>query len=318
MMSVPKMTYVLPVRNHLTFTQNGLPSFLMHATREHEVILVVDSCPITHEIRRRPECYPNPQDHASSIASDERDRVRVRQWIDVHAKLLDEHHVRVIESLGDENCWTGGLRETYALNLAHRSATCEWLLCFGDEDLVFMPRWDEALWEAMDGQDPQRAVGLPVMVMPHVEESYPEPLTAQWIHAQRGRCCHQLSYPVRVAHSELGTGRIQLPDFQRFAELASLPGIHEEPCGWRAKCHWVPLLMHRDVFDRVGGYPTNDEAAISFDIHWDDRLGAMGIVKRMPEYQHILHAKHLVYISDEIDRVWGDTEHLSRFRMDRV
>lgn len=307
MTPVPKISYVMPLRTRLEFTTNALPTILMHSTREHEVILVLDKCTYRHELARRPALYGTDlTHHDSAFADDQRAREKVYRWIDGHQKLLDEHRVRVLDFHGDETHWTGGLRAAGAMNMGIRASTSDWTAVFGDEDLVFARGWDAALWGALWDRDPMRTASLPVMVMPHVEESFPEPLAADWIHAQRGRCCHQLSYPIAPEYAQLWGGRITYDGFERFVEVAKQSGVHEERCGERRLCHWVPMLMHKDLFWSVGGYPTADAASCSFDITFDDALGRAGIVKRMPLDHMILHAKHFCYLSDEVDRLWGD------------
>jgi hypothetical protein len=311
-MTVPKMTYAIPLRRRLTFTLNALPTVILNASREHEIILMLDKCPLEHEFRRRPDQHTG--DTTASIAADLSDRNRVYRWIDSHQKLLDEHHVKVMEFHGDERHWTGGLRSGAAMNMAVRASALDWILCFGDEDCIFLPNWDVALWSAICDRDPLKHVALPVMVMPGLADPYPDPLTSEWIHAQRERCCHTLTYPIRREYAhDAAIGRIDIKAFERFAELAKQPGVHEEECGERRICHWVPLLMHRQLFENVGGYPVSDHSAKSYDIHFDDALrDRCGARKRMPLDSMLLHAKQFVRISDEIDRVWGDAELLQK------
>jgi len=310
-MLIPKMAYVMPLRVRLQFTTNALPSLITHASREHEVIIVLDKCPAEYEFTRRKAMYP-VTDITSLVRDDRLGREKVYRWIDSHKALLDEHHVKILEFHGDERCWTGGLRAAGAMNAGVRAASSDWVLAFGDEDCVFTKGWDVAMWEAIRGRDPMKYVSTPVMVMPRVhEEGFPSPPDAAWIHAQRQRCCHQLTYPLAREFGELSSGRIPLDAFMRFAATARLDGTHEESCGERQMCHWVPLLMHKSLFWSVGGYPVTDAAACSFDLVLDDALRERGVKKRMPLDHFILHAKHFAFLSEEIDRAWGDPELLA-------
>jgi hypothetical protein len=247
----------------------------------------------------------------------------VYRWIDSHEALLKEYKVRVMDFHGDESCWTGGLRAAAAMNMGTAAGTTDWVVVFGDEDCVFRKDWDVALWEVIKDRDFMRFVSTPVMVMPRVHDEMTAPVparrvTAEWIHAQRNRCCHQLTYPILAKHGELNSGRIYQETFESFAKTASLSGVHEESCGERRMCHWVPLIMHKQLFNKMGGYPTTDRAACSFDLVLDDTLRDMGVRKRMPLDHPMLHAKHFFRTNDEVDRVWGDKELLTTLGQEEV
>jgi hypothetical protein len=309
---VPKMTYVLPLRSRLTFTFNSLPSIILHASREHEIIIVIDRCLLEHEIKARPAVYPDGGGRL--LVDDQTDREHMYRWFDSHQKLLAEHHVRVMDFHGDERCWTGGLRAATAMNMGMASSTTDWVVVFGDEDLIFMKNWDVAMWGVLHDRDPMRYVATPVMVTPGQYDPLPE-LTPDWIHAQRARCCTQLTYPLSTEYaSSLASGRLSYEAFERFAEIGAQAGVRDEACGERSMCHWVPLIMHRKLFDQAGGYPTTDYAASSYDLVFDGKLQSMGITKRMPLDHMILHAKHFAYFSDEVDREWADATWLDRIQ----
>ena len=312
---IPKMTYVLPLRRHLTFTTNSLPSIILNASRDHEIIIVLDKCPLEYEHARRPEVYPG--DCTSAITSDREERETVYRWIDAHQKILNEHNVKVLDFHGDAHCWTGGLRAAAAMNMGTKTATSEYVVVFGDEDLLFMPGWDRAMWDPIKGLDPMRYVSLPVMVTTDVCDPYmpPADLTPDWIHAQRKKCCHKLVYPTMPSDGgSLFSGRFPIENFARFVGIGKQSGCVEEPCGVRAMCHWVPIIMHRRLFDHIGGYPTGDDAAFGYDIVLDNTLSSMGVRKRMPLDHMILHTKFFTFISDEVDRDWGDATRLSQIQ----
>jgi hypothetical protein len=306
------MAYVMPLRNRLQFTTNSLPSIILHASRAHEIIIVLDKCPLEYEMARRPEMYPGSlSENAAALLDDRRDRETVYRWFDKHQKLLDEHHIKVLDFHGDESRWTGGLRAAAAMNMGVAASTSEWVVVFGDEDLVFQKNWDVAMWDVLRDHDPMRYVATPVMVTPGLYDPRPE-LTPEWIHAQRAVCCHKLTYPLAAEHAaDLDSGRLSYEAFMRFVEIGKKPGVYEELCGDRRVCHWVPLIMHRKLFDSIGGYPTTGRAAFSYDLVLDDALHDRGVIKRMPQDHMILHAKHLAYLSEEVDRVWADDVRLS-------
>lgn len=297
------MTLVVPARARLQLTTNILPTAVRNASRrDHEILLVVDECDVLHEIRRRPGVFVEEQ----TVAHDAKDRALLRGWIDAHRELLSASGVRVLRSAGDERCWTGGLRTSAALNVGVEAAQTEWIVGIGDEDLCFSPGWDDALWSALGGRDPRSTVSTLVMAMPMQRETWPEPLTARWIHMQRDRVCHQLTFPVRPEHSGADSARISESSWLGFAQLAKLGGVYEEQCHERKMCHWVPMLMHRDLLRRVGTWPIRDEAAFSFDIYLDDQLGAAGVRKRMRLDNLVLHSKHHLFMGEDVDRQWAD------------
>ena len=315
---VPRMTYVLPLRNHLTFTANSLPSIILNSSREHEIIIVLDKCPFEYEFNRRNVGADGRTIGCRTLeeaVSDDREvREDVYRWFDAHQKVLDEHHVRVLDFHGDERCWTGGLRAGSAMNMGMREATADYVVVFGDEDLLFMPGWDRAMWDALKDHDPMRTVALPVLTVTGVCDPYPFAFTPEWIHAQRKRLVNHLAYPVVESDFNLLSGRFPLENFAKFVAIAKQAGCVEEMAGVRGICHWVPLIMHRKLFDQIGGYPTGDNAAFGYDIVLDDTLAALGVKKRMPLDHMMLHTKFFAFMSDEVDRVWGDPASLARIQ----
>jgi len=316
-MNVPKIAYVLPLRTRLQFTTNALPSLIRHSSQQHEIILVLDKTPYEFEVLRRSDVYPR-SDVPRLVSEDQAGREKVYRWIDAHRPLLDEYKINVMEFHGDETRWTGGLRAAAAMNMGTAAATSDWVAVFGDEDCVFMQNWDKVLWSALQDHDPMQYVSLPVMVMTQMRDPYPETVSPSWIHAQRSTCCHQLTFPLARKHAEsLTSGRLSYDSMLRFAERAKMGGCVNERCGDRRMCHWVPMLMHRKLFERAGGYPTSDQAASSFDLVFDDTLRAMNVTKRMPLDHMILHTKHYVHISDDLDNMWGDKELLASIGPER-
>jgi len=298
--SIPRMTFVMPLRRDLQFTTNALPTVIKHAARDdHEILIVLDTCPQEYENSRRGIIY--------DVDADRREREQVCRWIDAHRSLLDEHHVQVMESFGNEGCWTSGLRTAAAMNLGIEKASTEWIVGIGDEHLVFLPGWDKAMWSAIEGRNHEENVATLVMVTPQVRESWPQPLKASWIHAQRERSCHQLAFPLKAEHADARSARISLASIEDFARRARLPGgVYRETCGERSLCHWLPMLMHRKLLKRIGGWPISDASAMSFDIALDDALGRANVQKRMPLDQFVMHSMHHVHIDHDTDRVWAD------------
>ena len=318
-MDIPQMAHIVPIRSRLQFTTNALPTIVLHSSREHEVVLVVDKCPLEYELLRRKDVYPRSTQAEQAVveklvADDKAARQKVYRWLDSHGKLLAEHKIRVVEFMGDERHWTGGLRAAAAMNLGAKLSTADWIVGFGDEDLCFQPGWDAGLWQTVRGRDPNRYVGTSVLVVPGVRDPIPTPLTSGWIHDQRAIVCHALTFPVAPRHADPASARLSHASLQRFHEAAAMPGVHEEPCGVRRMCHWVPLLMHRRLFDRIGGYPTSDRAHSSYDLVLDDTLHDLGVTKRMPLDLMTFHFKHYLHLSSEIDALWGDADTLGPIR----
>lgn len=302
----PRMTLVVPLRKRMQFTTNILPTATMHACRDHEIIVVLDKCPLEHEIARRP-------DYHLSVDQDLHDRERVFRWFNSHQALLDEHKIRVLESHGDANCWTGGLRMSAALNVGVEAATTEWIVGIGDEDLALPHNWDEALWRGLHEKNYQTNVSTLVLCQPEIFELWPQPITREWIHETRKSNWHRLAFPLTREQSSGGC-RIRWESFLKFSATGAQPGIGDEACGERRAMHWVPFLMHKSLIDGVGRWPISDVCAMSPDMELDNLLAVAGVRKRMPLDSFVLHAKEHVYLSDEVDRVWGDPEMLALFR----
>jgi hypothetical protein len=302
------MSFVMPLRCRVQFTTNALPTALLHADRDHEVILVLDKCPLENERKRRPISL---EESVRVASDDEAGREVVYRWIDSHARLLDEHRVRILEFHGDESFWTGGLRMSGALNMGVKASTTDWIVGVGDEDLIFMPGWDTSMWRTLGEADPDKCVANMAMVTLQEREPCPETLTADWIHAQRSICSHYLTYPVAPRQSDPRHSRFSYAAFSRFFEVAKVPGVIEEACGVRSLTHWVPELMHKTLLHRVGGWPTSDASAFGPDIVQDDAFHAAGVRRRMATDHMVVHAKHFLYMSEDWDRVWTDPSILS-------
>jgi hypothetical protein len=317
MIPIPKMSFVMPLRNRTTFTANALPTFLLHAVRDHEVILILDKCPLTHEFRRRPDSF-TPSMWEQYIKEDQDAREHMYRWLDSHQALLDEYHVRVLEFQGDERFWTGGMRMSGALNIGVGAATTDWIVGVGDEDLIFMPEWDRVMWETLglhQGRDPNKTVSNMVMVTLQGRETWDGDRgpgagrkipTAAWIHAQRAACAHYLTFPVALKHQDPRSTRISYAALSEFIDAAKLPGVVEEQCGVRLKTHWVPELMYKPMLVAQGMWPTDDASAFGPDIVQDDRFHHAGIQRRMASDHMIVHSKHYLYKDTDWDRVWVD------------
>jgi hypothetical protein len=306
------MSLILPLRSRIEFTANALPSFLLHAESrtDHEVVIVLDKCPLTHELTRRGSQLPC--DPIEYTARDLAGRERVYRWLDSHAGLLAKFNVRVLETYGNETLWTGGLRSGHALNVGVEAASTDWIVGIGDEDLVFTRGWDEALWGALHDRDPMMTVATPVFIQPTM---YHPPMaksdiTREWIHAQRALNAHCLPFPIaREFATDFMSARIGYTSFVDLITLrAAQTGVHEEACGERRMCHWVPMLMYRPLLRKVGGWPLDDAHAFSYDIGLDDALGKLGVRKRMPLDHFIMHSKHHAFLSEEVAHDFGEEE----------
>lgn len=311
MSTIPKFSFVMPLRVRTTFTSNALPTVLLHADRDHEVIIVLDKCSLEHEYRRRPDTYGKDVDvWNEGLSADTAFREHVYRWFDSHQRILDEHKVKVLEFHGNERFWMGGMRMSGALNLGVKAATTDWIVGVGDEDLAFMPGWDRVLWDTLGlagGRDPNKTVSNMVMVTLQGRDTWPEPVTHEWIAQQRVVCPHYLTLPIRAATAHNIT-RISYDTFKKFCNIASVPGVVEELCGVRAKTHWVPELMYKPMLVSQGMWPTDDASAFGPDIVQDDRFHRAVINRRMATDHMVLHAKHYLYKSEEWDRDWVDSE----------
>lgn len=303
MSDIPRMTWIVPLRRRLQFTTNLLPTLFRFAERkDHEVIVILDKCDYRTEAARL------GIDVEEAARQDAIDRQKVYRWFDSHADLVVAHNIRMLDSYGSPALHTGGQRTAAALNLGIERASTPWMVGIGDEDLCLQPGWDRALWQALDGRDPLKYVSTLSMVMPKVFEGDPlPPATSGWV---KNSVNSQLSFPVRPEHASTKGARISHAMFCAFTNVASSPDVLEERCAERLACHWVPLLMHRDLLGKVGGWPTREDSAYSFDIALDDDLAKLGVVKRMPRDAFALHTKHALYLDEETDRTWASPEWL--------
>jgi hypothetical protein len=306
------MSFVMPLRKRTTFTANALPTVIFHAERDHEIILVLDKCPHEYEFKSRPDSYgTDPSAWASALEADRAAREHMCRWIDGHQALLDEHNVKILEFQGDEHYWTGGLRMSGALNVGVSAATTDWIVGVGDEDLIFMPGWDRVMWDTLgldEGRDPNKFVSNMAMITFQGRDWWPEPLTPEWIQAQRKQCSHYLTFPLAARHQSPEATRVSYDAIKRFCDIARVPGVIEEPCGARAMTHWVPELMFKPMLVRNGSWPTDDGSAFGPDIAQDDMFNRMGIRRRMSTDHMVVHSKHYLFKSAEWDRIWVDPE----------
>ena len=126
---------------------------------------------------------------------------------------------------------------------------------------------------------------------------------------------YQLGFPMALAHQSPTSVRVSERSWHGYTAANAHSGpVHTEPCGTRDKCHWVPMLMHRDLLIRAGCWTIQDQDAMSYDIALDNRLGEMGVTKRMPIDELVLHMKHHLYINDAVDSEWADPDLIARLK----
>ncbi len=177
-----------------------------------------------------------------------------------------------------------------AMNMGIEAAKNDWIVGISDDDLFYSKNWDKPILDIIDNYDPTNSVLRPVHVQPRFQLEGEEVTVSRfWESASwRDICQHYYAIPTTVEINN--TWGITENDWNKLVEIVSRDNdIRNQKCGIQERIHWIPLIIHKDLIEKVGGWDTTYEHAYSFDIYFDDVLGKHNVTKYQPSNSFVLH-----------------------------
>jgi glycosyltransferase involved in cell wall biosynthesis len=174
-----------------------------------------------------------------------------------------QHSIRIIEDQPKQRSFgvIGDLKENplyQFLNTGVRSAEERWVLTPAGDDSYFPPEW-ERLLDAVDPARAERAVWTPRYLSVPTWDGPPGGTT-------------QVSTHERALHPEEGEPYVMEAAVIRAVKEWSTGETIQEICGDRRMVAWPHTVVHRDLFERVGGYEEDPPYPNSCDLHFGDAL----------------------------------------------
>jgi glycosyltransferase involved in cell wall biosynthesis len=197
----------------------------------------------------------------------------VKKWTQKHNKWLSEHGIKVLESPFKDKTLKDQFGTAHASNFAWKNASKEWLICM-DDDMYCAKDWDYNLARRIRDID---VVYVPVNVVPEIAVDR----TADW-----GEWYH-LTYPKELTYGNKYKFTVKEKEWISWAEGKKESRVYREDCGERVLGHWMPLVIHRNVFSKSGGF----KPGVGRDINFDTKLGSLGYEKTVVRDSLFLHAK---------------------------
>lgn len=197
----------------------------------------------------------------------------VKEWTVKHEQWFSEHNIKVLESPFENTSVEDQFGTANASNYAWKHASKEWLMCT-DDDIYASRDWDYNLARRI--RDFNR-VYVPINVVPEIAVDR----TADW-----GEWYH-LTYPKELTPGTKYKFQVKESEWIRWAEDKKVNDVYMEKCSERILGHWMPLVIHRSVFEASGGF----DPGVGRDINFDTKLGEMGYEKTVVRDSFLLHAK---------------------------
>jgi len=219
------------------------------------------------------------------------------QWLEKRKKWLEKHKIRYhhcdftledVAKFPKDHSQYGkpmdGSATAMALNIGIKIATYDWIVAISDDDLFYSKDWDKPFFDLIEKNNAVSYVFRPIHVQPG-KELRGEELTFPkfWGDAWRHFSLHRKVVPVIRKEDNF----ITEDEWNEAVEIVKKEAVDYETCGRRLEMHWIPLLIHRDLLERIKGWP--EKAGPGFDLHFDDRLGNLGITKVRPGNSLVLH-----------------------------
>lgn len=198
----------------------------------------------THEVvivANRPDDLADPSFNNTGDPN-----MTLTKWIEWHKKgWLKDKPIKLIR-LDDRP----GKFDVYrSWNYGVKHASNEWLCIIVNCDFYFCPGWDRQIIQEIPKYDRNKNVFVPLYFYIGTEN---------------------IGYRDYQPLLKLGR-RVKESDLMKYAESRKGSGIYKELCGTR-QLSWAPMIIHRNLFDRVGGFIEDPPYPDSHDLHFDDAL----------------------------------------------
>jgi hypothetical protein len=300
---IPQYSIILPIRCRTTFTTNALSSLIVNGVRkDHQIILVLDKTSLIYELEKYPDKFP------SNILKDDEEGInRVDNWIKCHNDILKKYNIDIVVAKGGKELWLDHRRVSFVLEEGRKHIKHDWVLGYADEDLVFQRNWDEILWYYMSDKDPMKFCVVPSKVTPRPDISF------MWLenYIKVKRNGQWLVLPIPVSDKKILEYKYRFP-YSKFDDYVQKIFLYRqawtELCGVRDKGDSSPFFISKALVDHINGWSLEGPYSEhhSLDARFDYRLAKIGVTKIIPRDLFVLHTKNFLFISDEVDQIWGD------------
>lgn len=249
---IDRLTIAMPIRRRTETLNNCLRMLFAHSCFQHDIKLVFD-----------------------------RAKNEVVDWVNQNMEWLNKHNVEVLTSPYTEFPERGN-HDQYgtanASNWAWKHAETEWLMCM-DDDMYCSKNWDYNILRRIRDVN---MVYVPINVRPEISVQR----TAGW-----GEWYH-LTYPKQLTREKAVSSTEKTyyaleSEWLQWCDQMKVNDVYGEPCSERRVGHWMPLIIHKNVFLKSGGF----EPGVGRDINFDSKLGRMGYMKTVVRDSFFLHMK---------------------------
>lgn len=288
-----KTTILIPEYTHPNFLEVCIEALIRNSRYKHDILVVGGDI-------EAPACdfQYNKDGQRCQKYSCIKDFLTTRKkWLeDNNVTFFDTTEQRAefkakIEHERDDGLYHGGIDTAFNDNIGAELIKTKWFFWNWDDDFIAAPDWDINLFKYIDESRHDR-IYLPTHVQPIIG-NIPEVVCIDpddvW-NTSTHISIHRLALPI----SSRSEGYLLESEMNMFVEKNSRDDIREEGCGIRHKIHWVPMLIEKDFYLRIGGC---NYQGPGYDIELNDRLGKLGITGIMSRSSFIIHRGYMI---------WGD------------
>lgn len=234
---------VVKVHDRLCTLDIMFHSIYKNSTDTHEIILMADK----------------PDDIADPIYNHTGDpNMTMTKWVEEQKKTwLKDKPIKFIRF--DDRPGKMDLYRAY--NHGFKShATSDWFCALANCDFYYCPNWDKQIIHEIPKHDYHKHVWVPL-----------------YFHSC-GIQDENIGYRSYTPLIQLER-RIKESDLIQYAESRKGKGTYKEICGER-KLTWAPMIIHRDLYNQIGGFTEDPPYPDAQDLHFDDNLrDKLGIYK---------------------------------------
>jgi hypothetical protein len=209
----------------------------------------------------------------------------LRHFFDHHAKWLRDNGVEVIDVTDEtvafhdrhlaRGCkFEGGTALAWINNFGVSMTDTEWAIPNWDADFYPGLHWDKPIFDYAQGcGSHSREYLIPMHVQPVLVTSDEAASWDTWRDSAKV-AVHRMAIPTTKIVD--GFAYVTAGEFQEFQDRYRRPGVTiREPCGLRARLHWVPWILRTEAFRSVG---FNYQGS-GYDLAFDNAMGAAGFTK---------------------------------------
>lgn len=208
----------------------------------------------------------------------------LRHFFDHHAVWLRENNVEVIDvtdgtvEFHDRHISRGGKFEggtalAFINNLGISMTDTEWAIPNWDADFYPGLHWDKPIFDYAQRCGPRQYL-IPMHVQPVLVTPDEAASWDAWRDSSKV-AVHRMAIPTTTIVD--GHAYVTAGEFQRFQERYRRPGeTIQEPCGVRARLHWVPWILRTEDYRAVGGF---NYQGPGYDLAFDNAMGTAGFTK---------------------------------------